>query len=401
MAPTSACAGISAMVVAFIILAVLQDKGVIDVSTESIALIIGIVTLTMASLGLAILLVARCQDEDRHLVELDGDFTPATGPFVGVHELPVASGDGNLARLGERGELEEDRGRARSAWSWQTRCMLLLLVLLIVVGAVTIILSQNAGWAAGGRALPSDRRPIPRPDTPEPTDPMGGDNATASPSSPNPPVPSPAPSPSPSPDPVALASLQPRTACVSDRSVNLAFTILATGYACAYLAPFGVRCEVEYQAISSVCPGSRDKADWIFSMYYRMTGECDTIPASTRLTDARTMPFLHPSVIDRCLERRTTADTCIGDRSSLLSSTLVAAGAACSRMLEFGVDCARDYPLFDCPTKRDYADWVFSAHYMLTGTCATMTGVSLLVARDAIGAVHSAVKPACLERWPA
>lgn len=180
--------------------------------------------------------------------------------------------------------------------------------------------------------------------------------------------------------------------------MNLAATILAEGFACAFLAPYGVRCENEYQAISSACPGSRDKADWIFSMYYKMTGSCDTTPSSTKLAPSATLAFFNPSVRSQCLDRRTTPDTCIGDRASSLSSTLLAASSACARMQPLGVDCVRDYPVVDCPTQRDYADWVFSTHYLLTGTCVTSPYVSLVVTRATLSTEYVAVKERCLER---
>lgn len=166
-APMSACAGISALVIAFIIVAVLQDEKIITIGTESIALIIGIVTLTIASLGVAILLVARCHDEDRHLIEVDGAFTPAVGPFVSPLGMPRASGDAETA-IDKRDTPQVDHGHALSTWSWKMRLMLLLLIFFVLVGVVAIILSQNTDWAS--RNFPSgggNRRPI-EPDRPQP-----------------------------------------------------------------------------------------------------------------------------------------------------------------------------------------------------------------------------------------
>jgi len=160
-APMSACAGISAMVVAFIIVAVLQDEKVIDISsTESIALILGVVMLTLASLGVAILLVVRCQDEDRHIVEPDGVFTPVAGPFTSPR-IPRASGDDLMAQdahaLAVVTEPEPRKGGTFGSWSWKVKLLLVLLLLFVLAGVVAIILSQNVDWAAGGRTKPKVR----------------------------------------------------------------------------------------------------------------------------------------------------------------------------------------------------------------------------------------------------
>lgn len=206
---------------------------------------------------------------------------------------------------------------------------------------------------------------------------------------------SPSPSPSPSPGPAITTA---STRCVGDRSVLLPQVILAEGYACASLVPYGVRCENEYQAIAATCPASRDKADWIFSLYYKFTGSCATTPSASRLYTNTSAP---PSgMIGACLDRRATPDTCISDRSASLGTTIISQAYACQRMATYGVNCDAAFVrlALDCPTPRDLSDWVYSTHYALTGTCNVQSTGSLLVTRSALAVDYPAVRPQCVER---
>jgi hypothetical protein len=184
---------------------------------------------------------------------------------------------------------------------------------------------------------------------------------------------------------------------VADRSALLPSTILAEGFACMLLVPYGVRCENEYQAISSACPSSQDKSDWIFSMLFKFTGSCSTTPGATTLMTRRS---LSSQVAERCLERGTTPDTCVSDRTQSLTSTIIAQGYACDALRDYGVECERDYVKIaaNCPNARDMADWVFSTHFALTGTCHVKPSVSLLVTRNTLASSFPAVKEQCLGR---
>jgi hypothetical protein len=173
--------------------------------------------------------------------------------------------------------------------------------------------------------------------------------------------------------------------------------IIAEAFACVMLVPYGVRCENEYQSISSTCPASRDKADWIFSLYYKFTGSCSTTPYASRLSSSASAA--PPGVISECLDRRATPDTCIADRSSSIATTIIAQAFACQRMATYGVNCETAFAriALECPTTRDLSDWVFSTYYVLTGTCYVQPSVSLLVTRNALSTDYPAVRPQCLE----
>lgn len=190
--------------------------------------------------------------------------------------------------------------------------------------------------------------------------------------------------------------------CIGDRRVIEPQAVIAWGYACALMIPYGVGCDVDYRPIESICPSYRDKGDWIFSLHYKLTGECGTVPGATRLVPRVALPTLYPEVKPECLERRLGDDVCISDRTRSVasSSTLLARTYACSRMAMLGVDCDDDFGQFagDCPSLRDMYDWTFSTHAFLTGECNVQPSASVSVARDTLSSTHPDVKRACLER---
>ncbi|KAJ1637681.1 hypothetical protein T492DRAFT_900744 [Pavlovales sp. CCMP2436] len=137
-APVSACAGISVIVVAFIVVAVCADEGFIKLGTESLALILGVVVLAISMLGIVVLMVAKCGDADRHLVELDeidAGFSPVVGPFM------PPSRDLEQSDAGKRRRLS-----VLASWSWKPKCLLVALLICALIGIIVVILSQNNPW---------------------------------------------------------------------------------------------------------------------------------------------------------------------------------------------------------------------------------------------------------------
>jgi len=191
--------------------------------------------------------------------------------------------------------------------------------------------------------------------------------------------------------------------CIGDRSITMPQVYLAQGWACARMVANGVRCDSDYTTyLQADCPSSRDKADWIFSLHYKLTGECVTAPHASRLVPRIALPTFYGSVRQECLERRGPAVTCIGDRSSSLPATIVAQAYACARMAPYGVQCDEDYQTLAarCPTDRDGADWTFSLHHLLTGTCDVQPAVSILVSSASLATDHPSVKDTCIEVRP-